>query len=118
MARRLTTTSSMRRVGRGLVEAGLALSMVVALFLFLGMRMSGSSSQVEVTMGLSSSPWFELAYDRSGGDPSLLVWAGTGTGPTLAGQATFTPTGVLIPVESMSIRVLIGMIQALVRPGN
>jgi hypothetical protein len=28
------------------------------------------------------------------------------------------PTGVLMPVESMSIRVLMGMVQALVRPGN
>ena len=28
------------------------------------------------------------------------------------------PTGVLMPVESMSMRVLIGMVQALVRPGN
>jgi len=32
--------------------------------------------------------------------------------------ATFTPTGVLMPVESMSMRVLMGMIQALVRPGK
>ena len=28
------------------------------------------------------------------------------------------PTGVLMPVESMSMRVLIGMVQALVSPGN
>ncbi len=28
------------------------------------------------------------------------------------------PTGVLMPVESMSMRVLIGMVQALVNPGN
>ena len=28
------------------------------------------------------------------------------------------PTGVLIPVESMSIRVLIGIVQAFVRPGK
>ena len=28
------------------------------------------------------------------------------------------PTGVLMPVANMSIRVLIGMVQALVRPGN
>ena len=28
------------------------------------------------------------------------------------------PTGVLMPVESMSMRVLIGIVQALVTPGN
>ena len=28
------------------------------------------------------------------------------------------PTGVLMPVDSMSMRVLIGMVQALVTPGN
>ena len=30
----------------------------------------------------------------------------------------FMPTGVLMPVDSMSVRVLMGMVQALVRPGN
>ena len=31
---------------------------------------------------------------------------------------TFTPTGVRMPVESMSMRALIGMVQALETPGN
>src|SRR5438094_4770260 len=31
---------------------------------------------------------------------------------------TLTPTGVRMPVESMSIRALIGMVQALETPGN
>ncbi len=35
-----------------------------------------------------------------------------------SGPATLMPTGVLMPVASMSMRVLMGMIQALVRPGN
>ena len=35
-----------------------------------------------------------------------------------SGPATLIPTGVLIPVDSMSIRVLMGMVQALVNPGN
>ena len=32
--------------------------------------------------------------------------------------STFTPTGVRMPVESMSMRALIGMVQALDTPGN
>jgi hypothetical protein len=32
--------------------------------------------------------------------------------------STFTPTGVRMPVESMSMRALIGMVQALETPGN
>ena len=35
-----------------------------------------------------------------------------------SGPATLIPTGVLIPVANISIRVLIGMTHALVRPGN
>ena len=31
---------------------------------------------------------------------------------------TLMPTGVLMPVVSMSIRVLMGMVQALLTPGN
>ena len=31
---------------------------------------------------------------------------------------TFTPTGVRMPVESMSMRALIGIVQALLTPGN
>ncbi len=31
---------------------------------------------------------------------------------------TLTPTGVRMPVESMSMRALIGMVQALETPGN
>src|SRR3984893_9982886 len=31
---------------------------------------------------------------------------------------TLTPIGVLMPVESMSLRALIGMVQALETPGN
>ncbi len=31
---------------------------------------------------------------------------------------TFTPTGVRMPVESMSMRALIGMVQAFETPGN
>ena len=31
---------------------------------------------------------------------------------------TFTPTGVRMPVESMSMRALIGIVQALDTPGN
>ena len=31
---------------------------------------------------------------------------------------TLTPTGVRMPVESMSIRALIGMVQAFETPGN
>src|SRR5512143_4120917 len=34
-----------------------------------------------------------------------------------SGPATLMPTGVLMPVASMSMRVLIGMVQALLRPG-
>ncbi|MDF1564400.1 MAG: hypothetical protein P1V51_15255 [Deltaproteobacteria bacterium] len=44
----------------------------------------------------------ELAYDRSGGDPTLLVWAGTGSGPVLAGQAAFTATGQKVEIPSLS----------------
>ena len=35
-----------------------------------------------------------------------------------SGPAIFTPTGVLMPVASMSIRVLIGMTHAFVSPGT
>ena len=35
-----------------------------------------------------------------------------------SGPAILIPTGVLMPVESMSIRVLMGIVQALVSPGN
>ena len=35
-----------------------------------------------------------------------------------SGPATLMPTGVLMPVASMSMRVLIGIVQALFRPGN
>ena len=35
-----------------------------------------------------------------------------------SGPPILMPTGVLMPVESMSMRVLMGMVQALVRPGN
>ena len=34
-----------------------------------------------------------------------------------SGPAILMPTGVLMPVASMSMRVLIGMVQALFRPG-
>jgi len=34
-----------------------------------------------------------------------------------SGPAIFTPTGVLMPVASISMRVLMGMTQALVTPG-
>ena len=34
------------------------------------------------------------------------------------GPATLMPTGVLMPVASMSMRVLMGMVQALMSPGN
>ena len=34
-----------------------------------------------------------------------------------AGPATLMPTGVLMPVASMSMRVLIGIVHALVSPG-
>jgi hypothetical protein len=32
--------------------------------------------------------------------------------------AILIPTGVLMPVESMSMRVLMGIVQAFARPGN
>ena len=35
-----------------------------------------------------------------------------------SGPDTLMPTGVLMPVDSISIRVLIGMVQALVSPGK
>jgi hypothetical protein len=34
-----------------------------------------------------------------------------------SGPAILMPTGVLMPVASMSMRVLMGMVQALLRPG-
>ncbi len=37
---------------------------------------------------------------------------------TRSGPLTLIPTGVLIPVDSMSILVLIGIVQALASPGN
>ena len=35
-----------------------------------------------------------------------------------SGPISLMPTGVFMPVESMSMRVLIGMVQAFVRPGK
>ena len=35
-----------------------------------------------------------------------------------SGPNTFTPTGVRMPVASMSMRALIGMVQALLTPGR
>ena len=50
-------------------------------------------------------------------DPEELVARLT---PVTAPQpaATFTPTGLLMPVASMSVRALIGMVQASETPGN
>ncbi len=46
------------------------------------------------------------------------IWRATLSISARSLPITFTPTGVRMPVDSMSMRALIGMVQALETPGN
>src|SRR3982074_457490 len=46
------------------------------------------------------------------------IWRASLSISTRSVPITLTPTGVRMPVESMSMRALIGMVQALETPGN
>ena len=48
----------------------------------------------------------------------VSTWRATWSMAVRSVPITFTPTGVRMPVESMSMRALIGMVQALETPGN
>ena len=58
----------------------------------------------------------EAVPSRPASTPSIS--SPTSASTWRSSPSSLIPTGVLIPVASMSIRVLIGIVQAFVRPGN